>query len=172
MYKVGDEVFIKAEITDVHPESERPYFVQPCYDSVNWVSKNKLYRCDGNYEQGLADAWDLVRKVYALELDEREKILGYQGLKPILEDLSPEYVADAIESYEKEKEIKVGDVIESRRSKRKFLIVTEEDDNSDYDFGVIDLETMMIDRICNDLCYYKKTGKHIDIESLLRQIGE
>ena len=138
--------------------------------SINWVSEDKIIPADKTYSDGLTDAWELARKVYALELDERGKILGYQGLKPILEDLTPEYVADAIEAYEKEKsEIKVGDVVYYGKGEytSKQSIVTRIEGNVVY--------TVYADGSCGKEHYpseLKKTGKHIDIESLLRQIGE
>ena len=65
-FKSGDEVFIKAEITDVsgYECSERPYFVAPDIYSVNWVSEEKIFPADKTYEQGLADAWELAKKLY------------------------------------------------------------------------------------------------------------
>ena len=166
MFKVGDEVFIKAEITDVHPGSERPYFVQPCYDSVNWVSKNKLYRCDGNYEQGLADAWELVRKLGEIEQDEREKMFSYRSVKAIIEDCTIEEVMDKIEAYEKEKEIKVGDVVEYKNTLKAVVTRIENCD---------EVYVLWGDGSCGKLEKNQvlKNGKTAEgLTDLLRQIGE
>ena len=171
-FKPGDEVLVKAEITDIHECTDKPYFVMPNFDSVDWVSEDKIIPMGKTYTQGLADAWELVRKLGEIEQDEREKMFSYRSVKAIIEDCTIEEVKDRIEAYEKKKEIKVGDVLESKDEKRRFLVVTEEDDDSIYEFGVIDLKTMTLDRICNYPKGFIKTGKHIDIESLLRQIGE
>lgn len=169
MFKVGDEVLVKAEVTDVSDCSEKPYFVAPDCRGINWVSEDKIIPMDKTYADGLNDAWELVKKIYTLEPDERKKMLGYQSMKAILEDLSAEYVADAIEAYEKEKEIKVGDVVRYGIGEDigKYAIVMRIEGNEFY--------TMYADGSCGRETHtedFKKTGKHIGIEELLKQIGE
>lgn len=166
-YKPGDEVFIKAEITDVsgYECSERPYFVAPDIHSVNWVSEDKIIPMDKTYEQGLSDAWELARRLYALRPDERDEMFKYSTVKAIIEDCTIEEVMDKIEAYEKEKEIKVGDVVKKGKN-GSIGVVTS--------MGVNGVYIMWDDGSCGlwgnkDLI---KKDKHIDIESLLRQIGE
>lgn len=167
-FKPGDEVFIRAEVTDISPGSERPYFVAPDKYSVNWVSEDKIIPADKTYADGLNDAWELVRKLEEIEQDERKKMFSYCSVRAIIEDCTIEEVMDKIEAYEKEN-FKVGDVVyysdgeyESAKS-----IVTRVQGKTVY--------TVYSDGSCgqehnpSDL---KKTGKHIDVESLLRQIGE
>lgn len=111
MYKVGDEVLINAKIDKVDSESSLPYLIKLGSMGRIWTEEKELLDCK-TYSDGLKDAWELVEKIYTLEPDEREKMLGYQSMKAILEDLSAEYVADKIEAYEKEKEIKPTDIVE------------------------------------------------------------
>ena len=75
MYKAGDEVLIKAEITDVVMGGTRPYFVKPDSYSINWVSEDKIIPMGKTYAQGLEDAWELAKKIISdeddgLDLDE------------------------------------------------------------------------------------------------------
>ena len=170
MYKDGEEVLIKAKVLRVSPS----IFGYEC--EIGRGSNRRVLGITEEivlpgktYEQGLSDAWELAKKVYALEPDEREKMLGYQSMKAILKDLSAEYVADAIETHEKEKEIKVGDE------------VVHGCDGCGIKFYVTYLTQNQIKGFSKDgdthyfilpNQYIKKTGKHIDIESLLRQIGE
>lgn len=173
MFKVGDEVLVKAEIMADDGRGGKQIKLKGIDGfPYAWFEEYELIPADKTYTQGLADAWELAKKILEMRGMERDNVFKLGDFANILEFVTPEEAIAKIEAYEREKEIKVGDVVESTTTQRKFLIVTEETDNSDYDFGVIDLETMMIDRICNDTKHFKKTDKHIDIESLLRQIGE
>ena len=162
MYKVGDEVFVKARVDDVRDGYVRVY--AQGYGAHNF-HENFAGLETKPYERGLADAWELAKRLFAFELDERENMLGYQSMKAILEDLTPEYVMDKIEAYEKEKLIKVGDVVECNGFKGVVLHIFRSGSlNIVYENGII--ETLTSVQEC------EKIGKHIDIESLLRQIGE
>ena len=116
MYKVGDEVLIKGEVIEVMSNVPYPTKVKIGKDEDAYLfSNDEICFADKivkTYEMGLNDAWELAKKIYTLKPDEREKMLGYQSMKAILEDLSAEYVADRIEAYEKEKEIKPTDIVE------------------------------------------------------------
>lgn len=160
MYKVGDEVLIKGAITNIED-----------YGAVVFVSgmgkaffnKKELIPADETYEQGLEDAMELLRKVKDLSVDEREKVLGYRTLEAIIADLTMEYVVDQLEAYEKEKEIKVGDVVKVDALP---CVVTAVYKDS--------VDALFKDGTCENLykTHIEKTNKHIDIESLLKQIGE
>lgn len=165
MYKVGDEVFIKAEITDVHRECDKPYFVHPNLDSLNWVSEEKIFPADKTYEQGLADAWELARRLYALRPDERDEMFKYCTVKAIIEDCTIEEVMDCIEAYENEKEIKVGDVVHHIGGKT-FIVTYIHDDG--HVSGITE-EGGIYSRVGTESVV--KSDKHIDIEGLLKQIG-
>ena len=170
MFKAGDEVLIKAEITDVVSCGTRPYFVKPDSYSINWVSEDKIIPMDKTYEVGLADAWELARKVYDMKCDAIEEIFGVKGgFYEVIRNFTFEDCRDKIESYEKEKEIKVGDVVRYGIGEDigKYAIVMRIEGNEFY--------TMYADGSCGRETHtedFKKTGKHIDIESLLKEIGE
>lgn len=168
-FKPGDEVFIRAEVTDICPSSERPYFVAPDKYSVNWVSEDKIIPADKTYADGLKDAWELAKKIYDTTHADRNKIFGMDnscnGIKNVFEMFTPEEALAKIEAYEKEKEIKVGDVVEDEEG-TKALVIDEATENTCFVFtenGCVE------DWYKMDL---KKTGNKISIESLLRQIGE
>lgn len=166
-YKPGDEVFVKAEITDISDCEERPYFVAPDCRSIYWVSEDKIIPADKTYADGLSDAWELAKKIDLFDNEERTKIFGYLTSEYIKEHYTVQEALAKIEAYEKEKEIKVGDV------------VVIDDENFLVTKVTKTAPTITIDGMRSDgdiICYsdrqFKKTGKHIDIESLLRQIGE
>ena len=121
MYKAGDEVFIKAEITDVVSCGTRPYFVKPdCY-SINWVSEDKIIPMDKTYVDGLSDAWELAKKIlYGIdkqlieifELSVEPAFFDLTHKRAIINDHTPEEALAKIEAYEKENEIKPTDIVE------------------------------------------------------------
>lgn len=127
------------------------------------------------YNKGLEDAWKLARKITAASCDgglaERElyKVFDTPFARAIFKCNTYQEALAKLEAYEKSKEIKVGDVVEEICTGRHFLIITEEEYGM-YNLGVIDLNKMRIDRICNDTRYFKKTNKHIDIEKILEQL--
>lgn len=165
-YKPGDEVLIKAEIANTCPSSERPYFVAPDKYSVNWVSEEKVFPADKTYEQGLSDAWELARRLYALRPDEREEMFKYCTVKAIIEDCTIEEVMDKIEAYEFMKRIQEGDVVEASNGLKGVVVKILPSGGLNIIHG-----NGLFSADCPDV-KYKKTGKHIDIESLLQQIGE
>jgi len=168
-YKAGDEVLIKAEITDISDCEERPYFVAPDCRSINWVSEEKIIPMDKTYVDGLNDAWELAKKIYdspydgGFENEEIEEMFDCTFSKVTHKFTAEEAIAK-IEAYEKEKEIKVGDVVKGLSCDG--IVTRLSDDDT---FYVMWKDGSSGRHDINDL---KKTGKHIDIESLLRQIGE
>lgn len=172
MYKVDDDVFVKGTITDVHEGTDKPYYVVVNYDNVHWVSEDEIIPVGKTYAEGLEEGrkegWELVKKLEALTPDEREEILGYRTLEAIIADLTAEYVADRMEAYENK--IKVGDVVRDAENTTE-IWVTEINGNT---FGGIKLtptdELGKFGGIYSlmSLQGYVKTGKHIDIESLLQ----
>jgi hypothetical protein len=60
----------------------------------------------------------------------------------------------------------VGDVVESNINQKKYLVL-EEIHNDGWDFLALDIEQMEVAQISDSHYYFKKTGKHIDIQSIL-----
>lgn len=169
MYKVGDEVLIKGEVIEVMNDVPYPVRVRLGSDNGGLVFTNdevcyadKIVK---TYEQGSADAWNLLKKVYDMKCETIEQIFGVEGgFWDVIRDFTYEEALAKIEAYEKEKGIKVGDVVEGLSGYKAVVTVIGRDriqvmfdDGSHTEWNPKDS---------------KKTGKHIDIESLLRQIGE
>ena len=156
-YKVGDRFNISGKIVDV---GDGVYRIQAgafdilCYDSA--IVSDPMTA---------EEAWDIAKKLFAdysnVELDE---IFGKGWSYPKLMDLTPQEAKEKIKAWEAGKEIKVGDVV-------------------DYDgeIGVV-TKTDGLDGFINVLlkngetgAYHRerleKTGRHIDIDGLLNQIG-
>lgn len=176
MYKVGDEVYVKAHVvgTDAKPFDGYGYKVQ-FLDSVNkewdWVSDKTI--SDKTYEQGLADAWELAKKFRVRQSDgglsnsELLEIFGTTYIDMIFKNHTYEEALAKIEAYEREKEITVGDVVYGDDDPESFGVVTRKDS---FGFYVMwDDGSSGRDKKPESL---HKTDKHIDIEGLLKQIGE
>lgn len=170
-YKVGDEVLVKGAIMDVHEGTDNPYYVASDYSCINWVSVDKIIPADKTYSQGLADAWELAKKICyepkkgGFSNIELMEIFGTAIIEGIYDRFTVEEALAKISEYEREKEIKVGDVVERNGFKGVVLHIFHSGSlNIVYENGII--ETLASVQEC------KKTGKHIDIEGLLKQIGE
>ena len=171
MFNVGDEVYVKATVVDTDKDKFKNYNHKVKFaDSINcewdWVSGSSI--SDKTYTQGLADAWELAKKIYDMTCTQIEKIFDVDGgFWNVVRKITVEEALAKIEAHEKERGIKVGDevVIDG-----EYFIVTKvikgEPNTTIYGLEK-DGEV-----ICYSARQFEKTGKHIDIESLLRQIGE
>jgi hypothetical protein len=118
------------------------------------------------YNRGLADAWELAKKILNMKMDVAVEVFDSTRLFDVMDKFNPEEALAKIEAYEKEKsEIKVGDVVEDEEG-TKALVIDEGLENTCFVFtenGCVE------DWYKVDL---KKTDKKISIGDLLRQIGE
>ena len=165
-YKVGDEVIAKVRISEVYEKNNYPY------EAVNVSHRNKarsiaLRESDIIQKPDMTaeEAWEIAKNLFAnysnAELDD---IFEKGWSFPKLMELTPQEAKAKIEAWEAEKEIKVGDVVTVSVYEG---IVTRDVD----EYGYCSL--LFVD---GDIGYYqrsslKKTGRHIDIEGILKQIG-
>lgn len=127
------------------------------------------------YDRGLNDAWELAKKI-ALSTNMVEtarifiakNICGIENIRLLEEcfNLTPREALTKLEAYEKEKEIKVGDVVTDGHST---MLVTGVGGKSGLLF-MIGKDGEILTRM--NPKNWKKTGKHIDIESILAEIGK
>ena len=171
MYKVGDEVYVKGTIKEIVKGVMYPFHVEFAEMEHGHFLREELYKADKTYEQGLTDAWELAKKIRVqpidggIPLNELEEIFGTTFMDTIFKNNTYEEALAKIETYEKEKEIKVGDVVEDEEG-TKALVIDESTENTCFVFtenGCVE------DWYKVDL---KKTDKKISIGELLRQIGE
>ena len=145
--------------------------VTPAEDSL--IDKSKVEEV---YIKGLNDAWELARKI-VLDVSEggmpERDMISMFGEKwtvsDILKNYTPQEALAKLEAYEKEQnKIKAGYIYEIMG---KFCAVVQVDEfNKEYHIIWCDGGT---DKIPFDAPIgFKKTGKHIDIQSLLEQIKE
>ena len=164
-YKVGDEVMVKARI------------IEDCIGICglktqegivfNAKKENLLPIPDMTAEE----AWEIARKIVLLEDEggisakDMVHMFGVKFPRDIVREYSEHEVKARIEAWEAEKEIKVGDEVDVCGDKG---IVTSFGTDGDA------LHVLYFDGIVNSYRRdkdVKKTGRHIDIEGLLKQIG-
>lgn len=118
--------------------------------------------------EGQNEAWELARKIYLILLDEElEEIFGSDEPDNVIAAYSYEEAAAKVSQWEKAKEeIKVGDVLEEIEYSNIKCVVTKPH-SSNMAYLVFSDGSVGLNKINN----LRKTGRHIDIDSFLKQIG-
>lgn len=132
-------------------------------------------QCKQAFNQGADSAWELARKIVRQPINggykqsEFEEIFGCGYISDIFEKYTYPEADEKVEAWERQKEeIKVGDVVEV--DGRKCIvtgILTIDEDFKQYS---VVTEYGSAFPVSPDLM--TKTGRHIDIDSFLKQIGE
>lgn len=158
-YKVGDEVLVKARIASVFSKT----YTANCSCGHFYLKNEDILQ---DPQMTAEEAWEIAKNLFAnysnAELDD---IFGKGWSFPKLMELTPHEAKAKIEAWEAEKEIKVGDEVDICGDKG---IVTSFGTDGDR------IHVLYLDGIVNSYRKdkdIKKTGRHIDIEGLLKQIG-
>ena len=150
-----------AEITRLLRENEK----------LKAENGNVIWEIEQAFARGCNEAWELTRKIFDMETNDIEDIFITEdawNLGTVLNNYTYQEAAAKVDEWEKAKEeIKVGDVLEDMASSKVKCVVTNIYPGNmaylvfnDGSAGMHELENM------------KKTGRHIDIDSFLKQIGE
>ena len=164
-YKVGDEVLVKARI------------IEDCIGICglktqegivfNAKKENLLPVPDMTAEE----AWEIARKIVLLENEggipakDMVHMFGVKFPRDIVREYSVQEVKAKIEEWKAEKEIKVGDIVMNEGLK---CVVTRVVQDRIYTVSKIGTTPTYCEEQNKKL---KKTGRHIDIDGLLKQIG-
>lgn len=161
-YKIGDDVLVKAKVIT----GARKYF------GVE-VEDNRFDVCEDNVvpvpDMTAEEAWKLAIKLRYMDFEDKIELFNLdpsssrEAWLEIMENMSPESVRDKIETWEAEKEIKVGDVV--IRCGESCIVTNKSRDDGFYDVLFEDGTTGAYQRSS-----LKKTGRHIDIDGLLNHI--
>ena len=134
-------------------------------------SLDKLQKCetelswDEAYIKGLEDAWELADKINNMPMQEVINVYGFitDRCSVFKKNTSQEALAK-LKAYEKSKEIEVGDVVAAYN--QEGIVVG-------YMYGIDECDVWMYgyeSPQCINKSEIKKTGKHIDINSVLEQL--
>lgn len=155
-YKVGDEVLVKAKLAGC-TSSER------CMIKVDrtelFVNGEAIIPIP---DMTAEEAWEIAKKLKQMNEDELLEVFRTNVEHLVLKDFSPQQAKAKIEAWEAENEIKVGDVVKDCYGNIGAVISKGTYNSVLFDDGSTWNYT---DRTI------KKTGRHIDIEGLLKQIG-
>lgn len=120
------------------------------------------------YNQGLNDAWELARKIFTTDCATLQKVFGHSDEGQIIMTNEPQEALAKREAYEKEQNgIKVGDVVRLKGSDKEYVVTTIDEDRCSEIYCGVSKDGRWFSQ-----CNVEKTGKHIDIQSALQQIGE
>ena len=126
------------------------------------------------FDQGAEAAWELARKIVSdiyhggYNSDELKEIFGYSLYQNIWEDNTYPEAAAKVAQWEKAKEeINIGDVIRINEDNDFYGLVININPESRIAFVVS--ENRSLSFISLECCI--KTGRHIDVDSFLKQIG-
>ena len=152
-----------AEITRLLAENE----------NLKAENGNVIWEIEQAFDRGCNAAWKLAQKIARFELDggysidELKAIFDNPYMNDIF-DLSYPEAAAKVEAWERKKEeICVGDVVRFKSNNRVEFCVTDILDNS-FLYGINAEGDVYSDR---DIKLFEKTGRHIDVASMLAQIG-
>lgn len=141
---------VKTVTLPMPPNTDKPFTEKEVYE-------------EAGYNKGLNDAWKLAEKIWSGKDNENVEIFGTKFVYEIYQ-LSPQEVLAKLKAYkEAQNEIKVGDVV-TYAGERCLVLDTKGD------------RVVVLTSDCCILewhkCDVEKTGKHIELDRLLEQIGE
>ena len=121
---------------------------------------------------GQNEAWELVRKIFDMETNDIEDIFIKEdawNLGTVLNNYTYQEAAAKVAEWEKIKEIKVGDILEDRDEGNKVIVTSLKGrvicllwDDGRIGTTYVELAKGI----------FRNTGRHIDIDNFLKQIGE
>lgn len=186
-FKYGDNVLVKGKVLGIVGDGIEVSLIDDASNSnAMWFAEEQLIPDMTNvetipqeevmksaYDEGLNDAWKLVYRIREMDYAERITAFGNDALFEILRENTPQEALAKLKAYEDSK-IEVGDEVICKA-------LTEFDDRANKEnYGVVTgiysdhYEILMKngDTTGFKLKECEKTGKHIDIQQILEQIGE
>ena len=173
-YKVGDKIVLT--VSDMKEKGYYPYYefnnnFNLWEQSIDDYAEPLTTYTEQARANGTEAAWELAKKIVlkngysAYDLHE---IFNCCGSHQALEDFTYPEAAAKVAEWEKGKdEIKVGDIVKTKCNTSFEFCVTDIDCNG-YLYGIGGYGETYSDKNPED---WKKTGRHIDIDSFLKQIG-
>ena len=123
-------------------------------------------------EEGQEEAWELARKIFDMETNDIEDIFIKEdawNLGTVLNNYTYQEAAAKVAEWEKIKEIKVGDIVKTHEGNDNDLCVLCMSTDKKY-YNAVDGYGAVYYMLTKEMI--TKTGRHIDIDSFLKQIGE
>ena len=135
------------------------------------LSAAKIKAFNNGRLAGQNEAWELVRKIFDMETNDIEDIFITEdawNLGTVLNNYTYQEAAAKVAEWEKIKEIKVGDILEDRDEGNKVIVTSLKGrvicllwDDGRIGTTYVELAKGI----------FRNTGRHIDIDGFLKQIG-
>lgn len=133
--------------------------------SINGYRQGRSEGYNEGLNDGRNDAWELCKKLLCDNtLEENLNALGYIWTSDIIKNYTPQEALAKLKAYEEQKKIEVGDIVVIPPN--EIAVVTKEKEKDVY----VCFSDGSGGYFKKDAC--KKIGKHIDIKTILEQIGE
>ena len=136
------------------------------------LSAAKIKAFNNGRLAGQNEAWELVRKIFDMETNDIEDIFIKEdawNLGTVLNNYTYAEAAAKVAEWEKVKEFKVGDILEDRDEGNKVIVTSLKGrvicllwDDGRIGTTYVELAKGI----------FRNTGRHIDIDGFLKQIGE
>lgn len=172
--KIGDKVLVEMNVVG-WDKITGDYQMRPKEDTRTfWASEQIVHPIsDKTYEDGLREAWEMARKIICsmycggfspLQIEE---IFGCHDFDDVLINYTPQEAAAKIAEWESKQEIRVGDILQDKDTGKEVVVSHTESREAKNIFVIFP------DGSCgeNEKRDFIKTGRTIDIEGLLAQIG-
>lgn len=139
-----------------------------CSDSdFNELDKEviELLESDADYNKGMEDAWELIKKIYCMNPDDFCKCFDTYNFNKVIMEHTVLEVKTKIEEFERSK-FCIGDIVYSGTSLNKDIcgVII----NMDKSWLEVLTDNRTLEQCLKE--DMKKTGKHLDINSLFKQI--
>ena len=125
------------------------------------------------FNQGTEEAWELAKKITCQPINggfkrsEFEEVFSYDYISDVFEKYTYQEAATKVAKWEKEKEFERGGIVKAKYYEAFEFCVTDIDCNGHL-YGIGRYGAIYNDKNPED---WKKTGRHIDIDGFLKQIG-
>lgn len=150
------------------------------HENIETIPQTEVESHQKGYENGYAngledgrnEVWELAKKCVHLEGCGEDNELMYKifntvFIKQLFDDNTPQEALAKLKAYEESQKLKVGDIVKNVVLSEVFVGVVSNIEYNEITVMWDDGTSGLIKR--NEL---EKTGKHIDIQSILEQIGE
>lgn len=179
-YNVGDKFIIEIIKDDIAKLDTTEYCITNVGRVLEERELNELQKYNGStisedtlemvrmkaLNDGRNEVWELAKKLYEMKIEQLQEVFGaFETELEVMNYLAPQEALAKLEAYEKEQnEIKVGDVVYDLDGNKKVVLFIDFT-NKAYIYGRYGITQIKKEHLT-------KTGKHIDIQSVLQQIGE
>ena len=178
-YKVGDEVLVKVRIHHiVNQETDMPYEVKAINNGkieprTIWIREEDI---QSDSPMTAEEAWELARRIvgcreHGLEETKRREIFSRDDAFDVFNLFSVKEAKAKIEAWESENEIKVGDVVRSKHYESREYLVTYISKNRIMAGVCLQTGEVIPEKSEVSTNSMVKTGRHINIDEILKQIG-